>query len=38
MVSKLEKSIKCDHCLIGSEGGQDTSAWKMLGINGFSRK
>ena len=28
-MSKLEKSIKCDHYLIGSQGGQDTSAWKM---------
>ena len=39
IVSKLEKSTNCDHYLISSEGGQDTSACKMSGhfLNGFSR-
>ena len=37
---KQEKSTNCNHNLINSEGGQDTSAFKISGhlLNGFSRK
>ena len=37
---KLEKSTKCDHNLISSEGSQDTAACKILGhsLDAFSGK
>ena len=40
ITSKLEKSTNCNHNLINSESGQDTSACKISGhfLDGFSRK
>ena len=40
IASKLEKSTNCNHNLINSESGQDTSACKISGhfLDGFSRK
>ena len=40
IASKLEKSTNCNHNLISSESGQDTSACKISGhfLNGFFRK
>ena len=40
IASKLEKSTNCNHNLISSESGQDTSACKISGnfLHGFSRK
>ena len=40
IASKLEKSTNCNHNLINSESGQDTSACKISDhfLDGFSRK